>query len=151
MPDDVIEPENPTEGVPIEGDASAPLEPGTEAEGVDASSTSEVTQEAPILEDDAPVVEEGAGAPPPSVPAFAIEYKPRSDIYSLLLILSFMIFTTIAVLAGKEGYDYYDCEFWMFKKETLEERIQREKQEAAERAASGEAPAPATPAGDQPK
>jgi hypothetical protein len=152
MPDDLIEPENPTEGMPVEGEASAPApqEPGTEAEGIesDASATSEVTQEAPVM-DDAPVVEEGAGREPPQVPAFAIEYKPRSDIYTLILIFSFMIFTTIAILAGKEAYDFYDCEFWMFKKETADERKAREEQEARERGGA-EAPAPAPAPGGTP-
>jgi hypothetical protein len=156
MPDDPIEPEQPTEGeIPIEGSempttegeamAAAPLEPGTEAEGIDAevTQTSEVTQEAPAMEDAGPVVEEGAGVPPPQGPAFAIEYKPRSDVYTMLLIFTFMIFTTVAILAGKEAYDHYDCEFWIFGKETLQERKERMDREAAERAAEGGGPAPA--------
>lgn len=160
MPDDPIEPENPTEGMPIEGEmppiegeAMAPQEPGTEAEGFESevTQTSEVTQEAPVLEEGGPVVEEGAGLPPPQVPAFAIEYKPRSDVYTLLLIFSFMIFTTIAILAGKEAYDFYDCEFYIFGKETLQERKERLEQEALE-AGGAPAPEPApAPGGDAPK
>jgi hypothetical protein len=156
MPDDdPIVPDQPTEGLPIEGEPSemptaegqamAPQEPGTEAEGIEAevTQTSEVTQEAPVMEEGA-VVEEGAGVPPPQVPAFAIEYKPKSDVYTLLLIFTFMIFTTVAILAGKEAYDYYDCEFYIFGKETLQERKERLEQEAAE-AGGNPAPAPEAP------
>jgi hypothetical protein len=164
MPDDVLEGDNPTEGLPIEGsdspttegeaippvvegEAMAPQEPGTEAEGFEGelappSDTAEVTQEAPLMEE-GPVVEAGAGREPPAVPAFALEYKPKSDVYTLLLIFTFFVFTTVAVLAGKEGYDFYDCEFFLFGKETIEERKQREAEEAAEAAARGEGPAPA--------
>lgn len=111
-------------------------EPGTEAEGVEEA-TSEVTQEAPLLEE----LPQGP-ADVPQVPAFPIDVKPRSDLYTLMLILSFVTFVTVAVLAGSEAYDHYDVQFWLFKKENS---LTREKPEG-EGAPADQPPPPGTPA-----
>lgn len=101
-----------------------PSEPGTEAEGVEEA-TSELTQEAPLLEE----IPEAA-AEVPQVPAFPLDVKPKSDIYTLMLILSFITFVTVAILAGKEAYDHYDVQFYVFGKENTLTRKPAEGEEA---------------------
>lgn len=113
-------------------------EPGTEAEGVEEA-TSELTQEAPLLEE----LPEGP-AEVPQVPAFPIDVKPRSDIYTLMLILSFITFVTVAILAGKEAYDHYDVQFYVFGKENS---LTRKAAEGEQAPAPEPAPAPAPPPG----
>ena len=43
--------------------------------------------------------------------------KPKSDIYTMLLILTFVAFLTGIMIAGKELYDNYDVMFWVLSKE----------------------------------
>ena len=43
--------------------------------------------------------------------------KPKSDVYTLLLILTFVAFLTGIIIAGKELYEAYDVQFWVFTKE----------------------------------
>ncbi len=43
--------------------------------------------------------------------------KPRSDAYTLILILAFVAFLAGCIIAGRELYENYDVQFWMFKKE----------------------------------
>lgn len=129
----------PTEGLPETGQAPAvPQEPGTEAEGMDATETAQTTQEAPILEEVPVVADE-----PPVAPMYAFDTKPRSDVYTLMLMFAFMAFVASSAFAIIEGRDFYDCEFFVFGKETERERIERERQEALEAAA--EAPATEAP------
>lgn len=42
--------------------------------------------------------------------------KPKSDVYTALMVLSFVAFLGGMVLAGMELYEYYDVQFWMFTK-----------------------------------
>jgi len=114
-----------------------PQEPGTEAEGVEEA-TSEVTQEAPLLEE----LPQGP-ADVPQVPAFPIDVKPRSDLYTLMLILSFVTFITVAILAGNEAYDHYDVQFWLFKKENSLTRQPEEGEAPPPEGTPPPAPAPA--------
>lgn len=88
------------------GEVAASEEPGTEAEA--PVEEGDVTQEAPV--------EEAAGEGE-QIPAFVEEYKPKSDIYTLVLVLTFLAFVTVIVLAGMEAHEYYDVQFWLFKKE----------------------------------
>lgn len=91
------------------GEVAASEEPGTEAEAP-AEEGGEVTQEAPVEE--AAGEEEGE-----QIPAFVEEYKPKSDIYTLVLVLTFLAFVTVIVLAGMEAHEFYDVQFWLFKKD----------------------------------
>ena len=45
-----------------------------------------------------------------------IALKPRADVYSLILILTFCAFLVGCIIAGNEAYDHYDVEFWVFEK-----------------------------------
>jgi hypothetical protein len=111
-------------------------EPGAESEGVEEA-TSELTQEAPLLEE---LPEEPAHVP--QVPAFPIDVKPRSDIYTMMLILSFITFVTVAILAGNEAYNHYDVQFYVFSKENTLTRKPAEGEVPPPDAGPAPAPAP---------
>lgn len=91
------------------GEVAASEEPGTEAEA--PVEEGDVTQEAPVEE------AAGEGDEGEQIPAFVEEYKPKSDIYTLVLVLTFLAFVTVIVLAGMEAHEFYDVQFWLFKKE----------------------------------
>jgi hypothetical protein len=42
--------------------------------------------------------------------------KPKSDVYTMLLILSFVVFLAGCIVAGRELWEHYDVQFWMFTK-----------------------------------
>jgi len=42
--------------------------------------------------------------------------KPRSDVYTVLLILAFLAFVAGCIIAGRELYEDYDVQFWVFTK-----------------------------------
>ena len=44
-------------------------------------------------------------------------HKPKSDAWTLMLILTFLAFAVGAGVAGREAWEHYDVEFWMFSKE----------------------------------
>lgn len=44
-------------------------------------------------------------------------HKPKSDVYSAMLILTFLVFLAGAIVAGREAWEHYDVEFYMFSKE----------------------------------
>ena len=60
------------------------------------------------------VQEESAPAGKEFVPADA--GKPKSDVYTALLILCCLAFIGGIVLAGMELHEYYDVQFWVFGK-----------------------------------
>ena len=72
-------------------------------------------------------------------------HKPKSDVYSLILILTFLAFLAGSIVAGREAWEHYDVQFWVFSKEG-------KKQDAAPPPAEA-APvtAPAPPPGEAPK
>ena len=43
-------------------------------------------------------------------------HKPKSDVYSLILILTFVAFLTGCIVAGREAWENYDVQFWVFSK-----------------------------------
>jgi len=43
-------------------------------------------------------------------------HKPKSDVYTLILILTFVAFLTGCVVAGREAWENYDVQFWVFTK-----------------------------------
>ena len=64
--------------------------------------------ESEIPEEDGPI--EGAEFVPDA------SLKPRSDVYTLLLILSFVVFVAGCIVAGVELHENYDVQYWgMFK------------------------------------
>jgi hypothetical protein len=44
-------------------------------------------------------------------------HKPKSDVYTLILILTFVAFLTGCVVAGREAWENYDVQFWVFTKQ----------------------------------
>jgi hypothetical protein len=71
-------------------------------------------------------------------------HKPKSDVYTLILILTFVAFLTGCIVAGREAWENYDVQFWVFTKNPP-------KQVEASSAPSGgntSAPTPATPPGE---
>jgi hypothetical protein len=44
-------------------------------------------------------------------------HKPKSDVYSLILILTFLAFLAGCIVAGREAWENYDVQFWVFTKQ----------------------------------
>jgi hypothetical protein len=44
-------------------------------------------------------------------------HKPKSDVYTVLLILAFVAFLTGCIVAGREAWENYDVQFWVFTKQ----------------------------------
>ena len=42
--------------------------------------------------------------------------KPKSDVYTAMLILAFVVFLGGCILAGRELWEFYDVQFWVFTK-----------------------------------
>lgn len=55
----------------------------------------------------------GQGKAPEFVPEDV--RRPKSNVYTMLLILSFILFAVTIYLAGKELREFYDVRFWFFK------------------------------------
>ena len=43
--------------------------------------------------------------------------KPKSDVYTVLLVLGFLVFLGGSIVAGRELWEHYDVQFWMFTKQ----------------------------------
>jgi hypothetical protein len=43
-------------------------------------------------------------------------HKPKSDVYTMILILTFLAFLTGCIVAGREAWENYDVQFWVFTK-----------------------------------
>jgi len=43
-------------------------------------------------------------------------HKPKSDVYTMILILTFVAFLTGCIVAGREAWENYDVQFWVFTK-----------------------------------
>jgi hypothetical protein len=43
-------------------------------------------------------------------------HKPKSDVYTMLLVLTVLAFLTGCVVAGREAWENYDVQFWVFTK-----------------------------------
>ncbi len=101
----------------------------------------EETQEAP------PAAEEPA-APVGAEFVPAGSRKPKSDVYTLFLIFTFVVFLAGCIIAGREAWECYDVQFWAFTKEPVKNQAQGEEAVPAETtppAAEGAGGAPATP------
>ena len=42
--------------------------------------------------------------------------KPRSDVFTLVLILTFVAFLAGSIVAGREAWEHYDVQFFVFEK-----------------------------------
>jgi hypothetical protein len=42
--------------------------------------------------------------------------RPKSDIYTLLLVIAFAAFFTGSLVAGRQAWEHYDVQFWLFTK-----------------------------------
>ena len=72
-------------------------------------------QDEDVTEDMEAEVEEGAPAGAEFVPEAT--HKAKSDVYSAMLILTFLVFLAGAIIAGREAWEHYDVRFYMFTKE----------------------------------
>ena len=43
-------------------------------------------------------------------------HKPKSDVYTMIIILTFLAFLTGCIVAGREAWENYDVQFWVFTK-----------------------------------
>ena len=43
-------------------------------------------------------------------------HKPKSDVYTMLLVLTFLAFLGGSIVAGREAWENYDVQFWVFTK-----------------------------------
>ena len=85
--------------------------------------------------------EEAAPAATEFVPEQA--HKPKADVYSLILILTFLAFLAGCIVAGREAWENYDVQFWVFTKQAPKSADAQTPAPAGGGAASTEAPAPA--------
>jgi len=72
-------------------------------------------QEEPEEEFSEEVQEEASPAGAEFVPEAT--HKPKSDVYSAMLILTFLVFLAGSIIAGREAWEHYDVQFYMFSKE----------------------------------
>lgn len=89
--------------------------------------------------------EEAAPAATEFVPEQA--HKPKSDVYTMLLILTFLAFLSGCIVAGREAWENYDVQFWVFTKHGP-------KSDSAPKSSEpppAEAAPAAAPAGEMPK
>ena len=71
-------------------------------------SEEEVTEDVEVQEEASPA---GAEFVPEAT------HKAKSDVYSAMLILTFLVFLAGAIVAGREAWEHYDVQFYMFTKE----------------------------------
>ena len=62
-----------------------------------------------------PVEDEGPASGAEFVPEAAL--KPRSDVFTLVLILTFVAFLAGCIVAGREAWEHYDVQFFVFTKD----------------------------------
>lgn len=76
-------------------------------------------------------------------------HKPKSDVYTMLLILTFLAFLGGCIVAGREAWENYDVQFWVFTKHAKSGGDAAAPPPAANAAPS--APASGTPPDSMPK
>jgi hypothetical protein len=101
----------------------------------------EVTEDTEAIEQ-----EEAAPAATEFVPEQA--HKPKSDVYTMLLVLTFLAFLAGSIVAGREAWENYDVQFWVFNKE---KKGGATAEPAAAPASTAPAAAPAAPDAMPPK
>jgi hypothetical protein len=103
----------------------------------------EITEDTEALEQ-----EEAAPAATEFVPEQT--HKPKSDVYTMLLVLTFLAFLAGSIVAGREAWENYDVQFWVFNKER-KGGAAASSEPAAAPASTAPAPAPAGDGGAMPK
>jgi len=98
------------------------------------------------ISEDTEAVEEAQEESAPAATEFVPEqtHKPKSDVYTMLLILTFLGFLAGCIVAGREAWENYDVQFWVFNKDKKVGAAA----EPAPTPAPEPAPAPAAPPGD---
>jgi len=94
----------------------------------------EITEDTEAMEGQ----EDAAPAATEFVPEQA--HKPKSDVYTMLLVLTFLAFLAGSIVAGREAWENYDVQFWVFNKE---KKGGATSEPAAAPASAAPAPAPA--------
>ena len=79
----------------------------------------DLTEEAKVIEEEVieeKVVEEKVGEEGVALRE-GTSLRPKSDIFTLMLILAFVAFLTGCIIAGRELWDHYDVQFLVFTKD----------------------------------
>jgi hypothetical protein len=74
-------------------------------------------EEEPVEETEAMEAAEEEAAPAATEFVPEQTHKPKSDVYTLILILTFVAFFTGCIVAGREAWENYDVQFWVFTKQ----------------------------------
>ena len=69
-------------------------------------------------------------------------HKPKSDVYTMLLVLTFLAFLSGCIVAGREAWENYDVQFWVFSKQPAKQ-VEQTPAPSGGGAVSEPAPAPA--------
>ena len=95
---------------------------------------------------------EGQEEAAPAATEFVPEqtHKPKSDVYTMILILTFVAFLAGCVVAGREAWENYDVQFWVFNKDSKKGGAAATETAPAP-STTAPAPAPAGDAGATPK
>jgi hypothetical protein len=72
-------------------------------------------------------------------------HKPKSDVYTLILILTFVAFLAGCIVAGREAWENYDVQFWVFSKQPTKQVEQQAPPSGGGAASSTPDPTPAPP------
>lgn len=78
-------------------------------------------------------------------------HKPKSDVYTMILILTFLAFLTGCIVAGREAWENYDVQFWVFTKHPPKNVEAAPASKGSDTAAPAAAPAPDPGAGGEMK
>jgi len=73
-------------------------------------------EEEPVEETEAMEATEEEAAPAATEFVPEQTHKPKSDVYTMILILTFVAFLTGCIVAGREAWENYDVQFWVFTK-----------------------------------
>jgi hypothetical protein len=107
-------------------------------------------EEEPVEETEAMEAAEEEAAPAATEFVPEQTHKPKSDVYTLILILTFVAFLTGCIVAGREAWENYDVQFFVFTKQPSKAVGEQPAPAPAGGAVSNPEPAPA-PAPGTPK
>src|SRR5436305_13793316 len=74
-------------------------------------------EEEPVEETEAMEAAEEEAAPAATEFVPEQTHKPKSDVYTMILILTFVAFLAGCIVAGREAWENYDVQFWVFSKQ----------------------------------
>jgi hypothetical protein len=104
-------------------------------------------EEEPVEETETMEAEAAEEEAAPAATEFVPEqtHKPKSDVYTLILILTFVAFLTGCVVAGREAWENYDVQFWVFTKQPAKQVEQQAPPSGGGAATSAPETPPGTP------